>query len=150
MSAPDARSIVITGATNGMGRALAEELIARGLSVWGCGRTADDIARLNELRPGCFRVLDIQDEAGLARWAAALDADGHVPDLLINNAAVMHWLAPFCDMPAEAFDRTVDINLKGAARVLRAFLPALNGRMLSIGRDGTLQCLTFTAKSEPL
>ena len=47
------------------------------------------------------------------------------PDLLINNAAIINQTAPLWEVPADEFDRVIDIDIKGTANVLRHFLPAM-------------------------
>jgi NAD(P)-dependent dehydrogenase (short-subunit alcohol dehydrogenase family) len=47
------------------------------------------------------------------------------PDLLLNNAALINGNAPLWRIPADEFGRVVDVNLKGVANVLRAFVPAM-------------------------
>ena len=123
------RTIVLTGATRGLGRALAEGFAAGGHTVLGCGR---DPGRVDDLRrrlgaPHDAQAVDVADAAALQRWAHALLAAGHRPDLLINNAAVTTDPAPLWAVPAGEFDRVIDVNIKGVANVLRSFLPAMVG-----------------------
>src|SRR5262249_42388376 len=58
-------------------------------------------------------------------WAERLLADHGPPDLLLNNAALINRNATLWEVPADEFDRVLDVNVKGVANVLRAFLPAL-------------------------
>ena len=121
------RHIVLTGATRGLGRAMTDALIARGQVVHGCGRDSGQIAELTKLYPAphSFRVIDVTDEPGVAAWAKEVIAWVGPPDLLLNNAAVINVGAPLWEVPAEEFDRVVDINIKGVANVIRAFVPAM-------------------------
>jgi NAD(P)-dependent dehydrogenase (short-subunit alcohol dehydrogenase family) len=48
-----------------------------------------------------------------------------VPDFLINNAALMNDPAPLWEVPADKFSRLIDVNIKGVANVIRAFVPAM-------------------------
>ena len=48
-----------------------------------------------------------------------------VPDLLLNNAALINRNAPLWQVPADEFDRVVDVNIKGVANVIRHFVPAM-------------------------
>src|SRR5262245_1431687 len=121
------RRVVITGATRGLGRAMADRLIALGHTVAGCGRSA---AHIDELRrrhpaPHDFAVVDVADGAAVAAWAKGVLARLGPPDLLLNNAAVIAENAVLWDVPAEQFDRVVDVNIKGVANVVRAFVPAM-------------------------
>ena len=122
--------IVLTGATRGLGRALVTELAARGHTVWGCGRSAPAIADLTRAFPAPHRwhAVDVADAAAVAAWAGGLLADGAAPDLLINNAAIVTPLAPLWKIAARDFDALVDVNIKGVANVIRAFVPAMVAR----------------------
>ncbi len=121
------RLVLITGVSRGLGRAMTAEFIARGHRVVGCGRDAKAIAALN-LAQGPdhrFAMVDVVDDAAVAAWAKAVLDDFGPPDLLLNNAAVINRNAPLWKVPAEEFDRLVDINIKGVANVLRRFVPAM-------------------------
>jgi NAD(P)-dependent dehydrogenase (short-subunit alcohol dehydrogenase family) len=113
-----------------LGRALAEEFIRRGHPVAGCARGAAAIARLNHAfgAPHDFAVCDLADETAVADWAAGVRSRFGVPDLLVNNAALINRNAPLWEVPAEEFERVVDVNLNGTVRVIRHFLPAMLAR----------------------
>jgi NAD(P)-dependent dehydrogenase (short-subunit alcohol dehydrogenase family) len=124
---PDQRIVVITGATRGLGRAMADGFVARGHVVAGCGRDAERVADLRTSHgpPHRFDALDVTDDAAVRAWAeAVLDSVG-VPDLLLNNAALMTRPAPLWQVPREEFDRLLDVNVKGVVNVLRHFVPAM-------------------------
>ena len=121
------RRIVITGATRGLGRAMAERFIALGHTVAGCGRSAAHVAELGKLHPAPhgFAAVDVADGAAVATWAKGVLAKLGPPDLLLNNAAIINDNAPLWEVPAEQFDRLIDVNVKGVANVIRAFVPAM-------------------------
>ena len=130
MTAP--RTLLITGVTRGIGRALAEAAIDAGCVVLGCGR---DRAALEDLRtrhgdPHRFAAVDVTDDAAVAQWASEIASAGTVPDLIFNNAALINEPAPLWEVPAAEFDALVDVNVKGVASVIRHFTPA----MISAGR----------------
>jgi NAD(P)-dependent dehydrogenase (short-subunit alcohol dehydrogenase family) len=122
--------VVLTGATRGLGRAMAAELAGLGHRVLGCGRTAAAIAELRrELGPPHeFDEVDVADDDRVAAWAARLLAAHGPPDLLVNNAAAINRNAPLWEVPRAEFDAVIDINIKGVANVLRHFLPAMIAR----------------------
>lgn len=126
----DPRSILITGVTRGLGRALVEGFIAEGHTVVGCGRTAEGIAALRKEygSPHRFDVLHVADDAAVRSWAASVLASHGAPDLLVNNAAIINRNAPLWQVPAAEFDACVDVNIKGAANVIRHFVPAMVAR----------------------
>lgn len=119
--------IVITGVTRGLGRALAEKFIAGGHTVIGCGRSANEIfdLRFSHPAPQDFAVVDVADPAKVDLWAEKVLAVHGAPDFLLNNAALMNEPAPLWKVPAEKFSRLIDVNIKGVANVVRAFVPAM-------------------------
>lgn len=122
--------VVVTGATRGLGRALAEGLAALGHTVVGCGRSEPDLASLRARLgpPHAFDRVDVAREPDVKAWAGAfLDRLGP-PDLLVNNAALINPNANLWDLPADDFDRVVDVNLKGIANVIRHVVPAMVAR----------------------
>ena len=121
------RLVLITGVSRGLGRAMAAGFIARGHRVRGCGRDPEAIAGLNRIHAPDhrFAVVDVADDAAVASWAASVLEEAGPPDLLLNNAAVINRNAPLWRVPADEFDRLVDINIKGVANVIRHFVPAM-------------------------
>jgi NAD(P)-dependent dehydrogenase (short-subunit alcohol dehydrogenase family) len=119
--------IVITGITRGLGRALAEKFIADGHTVIGCGRNANEIfdLRFSHPAPQDFAVVDVAEPAKVDLWAEKVVAVHGAPDFLLNNAGLMNDLAPLWEVPAEKFSRVIDVNIKGVANVVRAFVPAM-------------------------
>ncbi len=119
--------IVITGITRGLGRALTEYYIAAGHTVIGCGRGAEGILDLRFAHgaPQDFSVLDVADTARVGLWAEKVLGVHGVPDILINNAALMNDPAPLWAVPADEFSRLIDVNIKGVANVIRAFVPEM-------------------------
>lgn len=121
--------IVITGVTKGLGRALAEWYIANGHTVAGCGRSAEILdLRFTHPAPHDFSVVDVTEENKVATWAAKLCGPDVAPDVLICNAAVMNQPSPLWKVPAQEFNRLIDINVKGVATVIRHFAPAMIAR----------------------
>ncbi len=119
-------NIVITGVSRGLGRALTEWFAARGHAVSGAARSRDAIKALNESPgpSGAFSELDLLDRPAVEAWAGTLTP----PELLICNAGVLHPDTPFVELDAELFDHQLDVNVKGTANVLRAFLPGMMAR----------------------
>jgi NAD(P)-dependent dehydrogenase (short-subunit alcohol dehydrogenase family) len=124
-----AKRIVITGATRGLGRAMTARFIDAGHIVAGCGSREQSVAEVRSRwsAPHRFDVADVADDAAVATWAKSVLADGPV-DLLVNNAAVVNDNAVLWEVPADEFDRVVDVNVKGVANVLRHFVPAMVAR----------------------
>lgn len=122
--------IVLTGATRGLGRALVPPFVASGYTVVGCGRSQKQVDELAKLFPAphAFAAIDVTDAAAVSAWAAGVLKSHGPPDLLVNNAAVMNTPAVLWEVPAEEFDRLIDVNVKGIANVIRAFVPAMVAR----------------------
>ena len=118
--------IVLTGATRGLGAAMLEGFAAKGCVVHGCGSNADGVSRLGKAYPAphAFEVVDVTNPGQVVRWADKVLADGP-PDLLVNNAAVIHSPGKVWDLPASEWKRVFDVNVLGMVEVLRAFVPAM-------------------------
>jgi len=123
------KTIVITGVTRGLGRALAEWYIANGHTVVGCGRGSAILdLRFDHPAPNDFSVVDVTEETKVMIWAEKMLASHGAPDLLINNAALMNDPAPLWKVPAAQFNKLIDVNIKGVANVIRHFVPAMVDR----------------------
>lgn len=121
------KRIVLTGVSQGLGRALVDEFALLGHSVAGCARNAEAIAALQGQHgaPHDFRVVDVANDAGVADWSAHVLETFGVPDLLINNAAIINANAPLWEVSSNDFRQLTDVNINGVHSVLRHFLPAM-------------------------
>ena len=121
------KTIVITGVSRGLGRALTTEFIRLGHTVIGCGRSEKDIASLQKQHatPHHFSVVNVADDVGVSAWAKQILATHGAPDLLLNNAALINRNAPLWEVPAREFSDVIDVNIKGVANVIRHFVPAM-------------------------
>lgn len=121
------KRIVLTGVTRGLGRALAYRFREAGHQVIGCGRNAAQVAELQlQFGPNhAFHAVDVADNQAVQAWANSTLASFGPPDVLINNAAIIHHHAPVWMVPVQEFDRVIDVNIKGAANVLRHFVPSM-------------------------
>jgi NAD(P)-dependent dehydrogenase (short-subunit alcohol dehydrogenase family) len=121
------KTILITGATRGLGRATTEKFIRLGHVVLGCGRSEKEIAQLQKQfpAPNDFAVVDVADDAQVADWAKRVLSSHEPPDLLLNNAALMNHPAPLWKISAKEFSGVIDVNIKGVANVIRHFAPAM-------------------------
>ncbi len=121
---------VVTGASRGIGRAIAAALMREGAIVAGCARhvdasRTDDRAATDHGR-SFVSVCDVRSAADVGRFTSeVLDRVGP-PQILVNNAGVVAR-APLESLGEEAWDNVVDANLKGTFLVTRAFLPAMKG-----------------------
>jgi NADP-dependent 3-hydroxy acid dehydrogenase YdfG len=126
--------VVLTGATRGLGRAMAEAFRKQGHTVAGCGRSTQAVAELQRSAGDAhdFAAVDVTDDDAVRAWAERVLAKVGPPDLLLNNAAVINETAPLWQIPRAEFDRLVDVNIKGVANVLRHFLPAMVKRKAGV------------------
>ena len=121
------KTLVITGVTRGLGRAMAEEFIRLGHVVLGCGRSEQDLAELRR-RFGEwheFDRVDVASDEQVQAWAKRLLKARGAPDLLLNNAGVINRNAPLWKISSEEFAQVIDVNIKGVANVIRHFVPVM-------------------------
>ncbi|MDB6039698.1 MAG: short-chain alcohol dehydrogenase [Verrucomicrobiales bacterium] len=129
-----AKFVLITGATQGLGRAMLEGFAKEGCTVAGCGRSADAISelRMSFPMPHTFEAVDVSQDDVVSRWAKKLLQSHGAPDLLINNAAIINRNAPLWTLSAPEFDKVIDINIKGVSNVIRHFVPAMIARKTGV------------------
>jgi len=129
---PSTKTVLITGATRGLGRAMTDRFVEGGWTVVGCGTSADGARALavKYAAPHRFDVVDVTDDRAVGKWAALVDEAGLVPDLLLNNAAITNRTAPLWEIEPKDFQRTVDVNITGVYHVIRHFVP----KMIEAGR----------------
>ena len=124
---PNQKTILITGVSRGLGRAMAEEFIRLGHVVLGCGRSEKEIGQLrkNFAAPHDFDVVDVANDGQVAAWAKRILKSHGAPDLLLNNAGLINRNARLWEIGATEFSQVIDVNLKGTANVIRHFVPAM-------------------------
>ena len=121
------RNIVLTGVSRGLGRALLDGFIREGHTVWGCARSAEQVATLQKQygAPHHFAVVDVADVEAVSAWASEILETHGTPDLLINNAAIINPNQNLWEVSPQAFHQLTDVNINGVYHVLRAFLPEM-------------------------
>ena len=130
----ETKTIVVTGATRGLGRAMCNGFVALNHTVIGCGRATEAIAELTEQfgNKHQFNVVDIASDRQVGQWAGAVLGRFGPPDLLINNAALINASAHLWEVPVNEFSQVVDVNIKGVANVIRHFVPAMIERQSGV------------------
>jgi NAD(P)-dependent dehydrogenase (short-subunit alcohol dehydrogenase family) len=119
--------IVITGGSRGCGRALVEWLAGEGHTVVSCARTEAAVKELRERlgAPHAFAQVDVTDAKAVSAWAQGVIGEHGVPDLLVNNAAVVAQNAPLWTVPPEQVNAVLQVNVAGTVNTIRAFTPAM-------------------------
>ncbi len=147
------KTIVITGVSKGLGRALTEKFISLGHRVIGCSRSVKAIANLqNQYPQHYFTAVNVADEQQVKDWIKSFIDKNH-PDLVINNAAIINQPASFWEIPSADFSQLIDVNIKGTANVLRHLLPDMIKRNQGIivnfssswGRSTSAQVSSYCA-----
>jgi NAD(P)-dependent dehydrogenase (short-subunit alcohol dehydrogenase family) len=122
------RTVLVTGATRGIGREMVKQLCAQGFTVFATGR---DPKLLDELRTktGCLgKPFDLAEpDAPVALYAEALRVLGRV-DVLINNAGLNPGKVPLTDVPAEQLDLSYAVNLRAPFLLSREALKEMGTR----------------------
>jgi len=121
------RNVLLTGASQGLGRAMAGELARLGHRVFGCARNAEKLDALAAQLGGDHRFarVDVAIDAEVAAWVAGVVAEAGPPDLVLNNAALINRNAPLWRVPPDELSNVVDVNLKGIFHVIRHVVPAM-------------------------
>jgi NAD(P)-dependent dehydrogenase (short-subunit alcohol dehydrogenase family) len=140
--APDERTAVVTGASSGIGEAVALRLACGGWRVLAGVRREEDAERLQ--RQGLKPLwLDVTDPESIA--AAAVRVDEQPLAGLVNNAGVAVSM-PLELLPLDELRRQLEINFVGQVAVTQAFLPALRrgaGRIVNVGSIAGRSALPF-------
>ncbi|GAB2931586.1 SDR family oxidoreductase [Rhodococcus aerolatus] len=127
-------AVIVTGATSGIGRAVALELHRRGQLVYATGR---DTAALAELRGRGLRTqpLDVTDAAAVAGLVTRLAADGVRARVLVNNAG-HGQMGPLAELDPDALRRQLEVNTVAPLALVQALLDDLvahgDGRVVNV------------------
>jgi len=137
------RTVVITGASAGIGMACARAFAGAGARCLLVARRAERLAALaRELRQTAGAevleaALDVRDRRAVEGFFGALDGGWSAVDILVNNAGLARGLAPIHQGDPEDWDEMIDTNLRGLLNVSRTVLPGMvergSGHVINIG-----------------
>lgn len=147
MTGLSGKSVLITGASKGIGAAAARAFAAAGANVSLVARSRDAIADLaKEIGPNALAI-----PCDVSRyWEVAAAVEATVKtfgslDILVNNAGVIEPIVSLADAEPEEWGHLIDINIKGVFNGMRAAMPV----MMAAG-GGTILTVSSGAASSPL
>lgn len=152
------KTVLITGATSGIGRATARAFALNSFKLIICGRRED---RLRELQDELSQrtevqtlLFDVRNRESVQRNINALPDEFKNIDILINNAGNAHGLDPIQSGDLDDWDAMIDINVKGLLYVSKAVIPGMiergHGHIINLGSvagkenypNGNVYCAT--------
>jgi NAD(P)-dependent dehydrogenase (short-subunit alcohol dehydrogenase family) len=119
-----ARTVLITGASSGIGRTVAEQLVRQGFQVWGSARS---LSRLPELDGFHSVVLDLCDQASIEQAVKQVEAESGGIDVLINNAG-NGIFGPVVKFSRQELDSQFQTLVSGPLSVIQEILPQMEKR----------------------
>lgn len=138
----DRRVALVTGASQGIGRAIAQVMARSGWRVVLASRNREGLAQTAaaiEADGGQAeaRTLDVSVESDVTRLARDLADAGMSPEVLVNNSGVGGPSKPLWEVEVEEWDETIAVNLRGVYLCCRAFMPTMvekrRGVVINIG-----------------
>ncbi|HFK1759081.1 SDR family oxidoreductase [Bacillus cereus ATCC 10876] len=149
------KSVIITGVTQGLGRAMVDRFHELGWNIYGCGRSKDKIEELKKQYSKIhdFQVIDVSDSQQVNNWANYILNRHTAPNLIINNASIVNQNAQLWKITAQEFESVMNVNVNGVVNVIRAFVPAMVSRKEGIiinmssswGREGEAELAPYCA-----
>ena len=156
------RTAIVTGGARGIGFAIAKRMVESGAAValWDIDANALDKAAAALNSDGRVRgaIVDVTDEAAIARGVEACISDLGKIDILVNNAGITGGNAPLWQLEPDVWRRVVEVNLIAPYLVCRAVAPHMMaagyGRIVNIasiaGKEGNPNASHYSASKAGL
>ncbi|QIK80864.1 SDR family NAD(P)-dependent oxidoreductase [Lysobacter sp. HDW10] len=121
------KTLCVTGATSGFGKAIAEKFLSEGWQVIATGRRAERLAALKSRWGDAIHVatLDMRDEAAIAAFVAELPAQFKRIDVLVNNAGLALGTQPAQRADLAQWKQMIETNVTGLVTLTHTLLPRL-------------------------
>ena len=121
------KTVVISGCSRGLGRAMAMEFSSRGWKVTGGARNKDALSGLAKdmQTDHFFDQLDVTIPEQVESFSCSVKEKFGSPDLLVNNAGIINKNAHLVDVSPEEFSAVLAVNLGGIHNMIRSFLPMM-------------------------
>lgn len=142
---PAQKAVLVTGASSGLGRMIAETLASKGYHVYAGARKDKDLEALDAIDNISAVRLDVTVQADIDAAVKKITGAGRGLYAVVNNAGV-GLMAPLIELDDEDLDFIFNVNVFGPVRVTRAFAPLLiesQGRVVNIGSIAGVQTRTF-------
>jgi len=139
------KTILITGASSGIGKATAELFAKNGARLILCGRRQERLDQLKDSLNTEVHLLnfDVRDRTAVFKAIESLPSQWKQIDVLINNAGNAHGLDPVQTADLDDWDAMIDGNVKGVMYVTKAILPQMierkTGQIINLGSIAGLE-----------
>jgi 3-oxoacyl-[acyl-carrier protein] reductase len=140
------RTVIVTGAAHGFGRAIAAAFAGHGARIWACDVLAEELAETARLigPEGAVRAVDVTDRDAVQALVAEAEAASGAVDVLVNNAGgVLGQVGrPIEEIGPDAWQAIFDVNLSGAFWCAQAVAPGMKrkggGRIVNLSSGAGL------------
>ena len=140
-----ARTYLVTGACGGLGAAVTDVLVSRGATVFAADCRRAVLNRWPPSRSVRPLLMDVTDAASITRARRAIQRSAAVLDGIICAAGI-YTGGPLLDVADEELRRVLDVNVRGAAQVVRELMPLLRrgGTLVFVSSESTRVLMPFT------